>query len=250
MRINFVTEEPAVKVGDSLIITDVHIGIEYEFYKSGINLPTQTKKIRKKIESLLKGTKAKKLIILGDLTHQVPGISWQERKEIPKMMEKLNKRAEIHIIKGNHDGELETLIENDDIKIHGSKGFLHKDVAFVHGNAWPTKDQLKAKTLIMGHIHPTIEFTDHFGFRMVEKCWIRAPVNKEALAKKYKTDEDDINLEEVIVVPVFNSLIGGMAINKGKAFMGPIMKKCINKEELKAYLLDGTDLGHIKNKKS
>ncbi|MEM5872369.1 MAG: hypothetical protein QXD55_00695, partial [Candidatus Aenigmatarchaeota archaeon] len=86
MGLKFLTE-PALLVEDALIVTDIHIGIEYEILHSGITIPSQVERIEKRLDNLIKQAKAKQLIILGDLKHQVPNISWQEYKETPKFFE-------------------------------------------------------------------------------------------------------------------------------------------------------------------
>ena len=40
MKMKFLTE-PAMMIGNALVISDLHIGLEYEIYKSGITVPSQ-----------------------------------------------------------------------------------------------------------------------------------------------------------------------------------------------------------------
>ena len=56
--LSFVTGQPALVFNRNLVIADLHIGIEYELYKSGIKVPTQIEKMKEKIDSLIKKTKA------------------------------------------------------------------------------------------------------------------------------------------------------------------------------------------------
>ena len=82
----FITNEPAVLFGKTLVIADLHIGVEYELYKSGIRIPKQTDKLLARIKNLLKTTKANRLVLLGDLKHFIPYLSIQEIKELPKFI--------------------------------------------------------------------------------------------------------------------------------------------------------------------
>ena len=99
----------------------------------------------------------------------------------------------------------------------------------------------------MGHSHPAVEFEDSFGYRYIEPCWLRCKLDVKKLEKKYNPP---IKCKEAIVVPAFNPMISGMPVNKSveKNLIGPLMKNgIINVKKCKAYLLDGTYLGKIKN---
>lgn len=240
----FVTNEPAVKIGDNLIITDLHLGIEYEFYRNGINIPSQTNIIANKIKNITKLTHSNCLIILGDIKHQVPGMSYQEMKEIPRFFDELSRELDIICIIGNHDSGLKKLVPNG-IKIYPSKGFLMDEVYLLHGNSWPSKTFLKAKYILMGHNHPIIEFRDRMGYRWSERVWIHTTFTiSKNLKRKIKTIPK--SMPKVIILPAFNEFAGGVSITEQKGFMGPIAK-FLNYRHSKLYLLDGTYLGIIEN---
>jgi len=246
--IKFLTNEPAMFISKqkTLVICDLHLGIEYEIFKSGITIPSQTEKLEKRIENLIKQTKAKHLIILGDVKHQVPNISWQEYKEIPKFLEHF-KGVKISIVKGNHDGDIERLARRD-IDIYEPKGFRINDFVLTHGQAWPDKHELNASYLIMGHVHPAIEFWTE-SFRTIEPCWIRCKIDNEKLEEKFGIKT---KFKQGIIMPAFNHIVGGMAFNS-KDFepLGPLLKNEIFKwKKSDVYLLDGTYLGKLENLKS
>jgi hypothetical protein len=234
--------EPALLIEKALVITDLHLGIEYEIFKSGITVPSQIERIEKRIDKLIKQTKANHLIILGDLKHQVPNISWQEYKEIPLFLEHFSK-LKISIIKGNHDGDIERLAPKD-IDVYEPSGFKINDFLLTHGHAWPNKNDLKAKYLVMGHVHPAIEFLTG-NFRTVEPCWLKCEIDNEKLKEKFGIKT---NFKQGIVMPSFNHLIGGMAFNS-KDFepLGPLLKNEILKwKKSEVYLSDGTFLGGLR----
>ena len=78
--LKFITGEPALMVGKALVVADLHIGIEHEFRQAGLKVPSQLEGIVKRIDALIEKNKADRLIILGDVKHKVPGVSWQEEK--------------------------------------------------------------------------------------------------------------------------------------------------------------------------
>ena len=238
--------EPALLIGNALIITDLHIGIEHEIFQSGITIPSQIDRLEKRIDILLKQTKAKHLIILGDVKHQVPSISWQEYKEIPRFLEHFSK-IKISIIKGNHDGNIERLVSKN-IDIYEPQGFKINNVLLTHGQAWPNENDLDAEYLVMGHVHPAVEFWTE-KFRTVEHCWLKCKMNNEALKEKFKTRT---KFKQGIIMPAFNHIIGGMAFNS-KDFepLGPLLtNEVLRWKEAEVYLLDGTFLGNLNKLKT
>jgi len=244
MKIKFLTEPALLLENKILVVVDLHIGIEHEIFESGITIPSQVEKIQDRIDKLIKQTKTKHLIILGDVKHQVPNISWQEYKEIPKFLDHF--KIKISIIKGNHDGNIERLAPKE-IDIYDPPGFKINDFLLTHGQAWPFMGDLDAEYIIMGHVHPAVEFWTE-KFRSIEPCWLKCEIDNERLFEKYKIKTE---LKQGIIMPAFNHLIGGMAFNS-KDFepLGPLLKNEILKwKNAEVYLLDGTYLGNLKDLK-
>jgi hypothetical protein len=231
-----------------LAIADLHIGIEYELYKSGINIPSQVKEIKKILEDLIKQTKAKRLVILGDLKHDVPGISYQEMREIPQLLKEISEKIKVDVCLGNHDTYVKQL-SPEGIEIHESRGFKIGKFGFLHGHTWPSKELITCDYLMMGHTHPTIQFKDKFGYRIIEPVWIKGKIIPEKIKEKYKTD--NIGRLEVVLMPAFNRLLGGTSVNIKRTndeLLGPLLKNnFVNMDNADLYLLDGTYLGKLKN---
>ena len=191
----------ALLIEKTLVIADLHIGFESELYHSGISIPSQIHKMEHRIEKLIKQTKAKRLIILGDLKHQVPGTSYQELQEIPEFLKCLSDKVEVIIVKGNHDADLEKITN---VKITSAKGIKIGKYGFVHGHAWFSARLLDCEYLIIGHVHPAVEFNA----KTKEHCWIKSEPDIKKIEKKFKKK---CKIKEVIIMPTFNPLIGGMA---------------------------------------
>ncbi len=246
MEIKFLTEPALLLENNILIIADLHIGLEYEIFKSGITIPSQIERLEKRIDDLIKQTKAKHLIILGDVKHQVPTISWQEYKEIPKFLEHLQ-NIKISIVKGNHDGNIERLAPKE-IDIYDPPGFKINKFLLTHGQAWPFMGDLEAEYIVIGHVHPAVEFWTE-NFRSIEPCWLKCEIDNEKLFEKYRIKT---KIKQGIIMPAFNHLIGGMAFNS-KDFepLGPLLKNEVFKwKNAEVYLLDGTLLGNLNKLKT
>ncbi|MEM5793417.1 MAG: metallophosphoesterase [Candidatus Aenigmatarchaeota archaeon] len=243
--IKFITDQPMLFLEEksTLVLGDLHIGLDYRLYKDGIHIPDQLPEMEKNIRKYIKKTGSEKIVILGDIKDEVPGINYPEMREIPEFLEKLSKLVDVNICKGNHDTHLEKIVPKN-VKIHPSDGFFMDNYFFCHGHTWPSKDFLNCDFLITGHIHPVFEFKDNFGYKITKPVWIKSRIKKEVFHEKYKIKkEGEI---EIFVVPSFNQLLGGYPLNRIKEVerISPILKKYIllsKKTEL--YLLDGTYLG-------
>lgn len=262
MAIHFINDKPALLISDRehgkiLAIADLHLGIEHELFKDGITIAPQAEKLYKEIDKLLRITKADKLVIVGDLKHKVPGISFRELKEIPKFIEPLAEKIEIVLTRGNHDTEFKDMFPAN-VAVHDAKGFRIGPYGFFHGHAWPTKKLLHCDYLFTAHIHPTVEFIDDFGFRIVEKVWVKKQLNKKILIKKYKIKKNDkfeFGKMQTIIFPAFNPIISGVPLNskraKVRSYIGPLLSSgAFDVKKAEAYMLDGTELGEITKIKS
>ncbi len=221
----FITNHPAMIIGDYLVIADVHLGITRVLYEHGVSLPSQVKAFAGRVNRLKAMTRAKQLVILGDLKHNIPNITWQERKEIPEFLSLL-KFEKIIIIKGNHDGNIERLVP-DKKKIKVRKSLVVGDYYLAHGHM---KAETKKKIIVIGHSQPHIRFRDKFA-SYVEPCWLKGKI------KDSKT---------LIIMPAFNELCGATIVNE-QPMIGPVAKGLRNAH---AYLLDGTDVGRLSDLKN
>jgi len=251
MTIRFLTNYPALYISDKkiLVISELHLGLEYELYKSGIKIPSQRIKFEATIGKLIKLTRAEKLIILGDIKSKVPGSTIREDVEIPKFLESMKQQIKVVMVKGNHDDRIEQIVPSG-IKVYGSRGCKIGSYGFFHGHAWPSKKLMACDYLFMGHVHPAIELIDSFGFRSVLSVWLKGRLKKDSVEKKYKIKKT--GKMNIVVIPTFNNILGEAALNRiiKERHTGPIMtNKVFDVDNSKVYLLDGTYLGILKDLK-
>jgi hypothetical protein len=245
--LKFILERALLLPDRTLVIADLHLGLEHELAAGGITVPSQARTALKRLTDLAKLTRASALVILGDIKHNVPGASWQELREIPELLGQLAKKLKVTVIKGNHDAGLERLAPPE-VKIHSAAGLRIRSLALVHGHAWPAADLLSCETLIMAHAHPAIEFWSG-RFRALEPVWLRCSIDRKKLLEKYGKQSA---LKEAIIMPAFGKLIGGTAFNTADFKpIGPLLRKAAVKwQSARIYLLDGTYLGSLRNCKS
>ena len=251
-----------------LIVADLHIGLEYELSKAGVNIPYQTERIQGELLALCKEYKPDRLVIAGDVKHGVPVTSFQEKRELPTLFEVLlTEVPRIDVTRGNHDGNIQDLATKG-VEIHSSKGIILGDdykIAIFHGHAWPKAKALEADCLIAGHNHPTVLLRTPLGIRMIQRAWVKGVADPGRLAKAF-LEQDAVKFEgdpvaafneqydaemgcpEMILMPTFNDLLGGLPVNgeAPQSLLGPMLRRnAIKTDDFEVYLLDGTYLGKV-----
>jgi hypothetical protein len=246
MSLEPVHGEPALFAGDisTLFIADMHIGLEHEILLAGARIPPKTGEMLARLLKILKETKAKTLVIAGDLKHNIPMSSFHEEREIPRVIEALLEIVdEIHLVPGNHDGGIDRYLPGD-VKLHSNKGIVLGDYGIWHGHCWPSEEVMASRTVLMGHVHPQVVFVDGVEARSSERCWVRGLWDYKVASKEYETLG-----EGFIILPAFNDLCGGSRVNDmGQRKIGMVLRNGladIAKAEM--WLLDGTELGKVRN---
>ena len=229
-----------------LVAADLHLGLEHELWLCGVSIPSQTEKILERLKGHLKEISPDRLLLLGDVKHNIPRTSWQERREVPSFLKALSKDVEVEIIPGNHDVGLADLAPMG-TRVRSATGFVLDGVGYFHGHTWPDKSILEAKTVVAGHLHPGVRLNEPVGRPLTERAWVRTPLKKKSLPEQYGVK---ISAPEVIVVPAFNDLCGGLPLNEPMENERGPLPRIIDLEASRLYLLDGTDLGKLSGIKS
>jgi uncharacterized protein len=183
----------------ALIISDLQLGHEQQLRDLGSNiLFEQGLQMIGLLETLIDQTKAKTLIINGDLKHEFGRITPQERRDIIKLLTTFKEKIEIIVVRGNHDTLTEILTKEVGVQMVNewySGGFYA-----VHGHELPKETNKHFKechTIVIGHVHPAIRLDD--GVRNERyKCF---------LVGKYKG-------KRLIVLPSFSTIVEGSDILK------------------------------------
>ena len=200
---------PAKKI---LVFSDFHIGYEEALNRRGILLPRlQLKDTLDRLKKIFAelGQKPNLIIINGDLKHEFGTVSREEFFGVRDLLNLLAKNSKkIIIVRGNHDKTINYTLKQN-VKIVSS--LLNNDVLFTHGDSANSR-LTKAKTIIIGHIHPTIKLTEGSITEKV-KCFLKGTL-------KGKT---------IIVLPSFNLVTEGADILSEKNF-SPYTEKMKNTE--------------------
>lgn len=255
----------------TLVIADPHLGWEMALQEKGIHVPSQTPKLLEKLKALLIKYKPDALLILGDVKYTVVAREPGEWREIPEFFNQISSLvSEIGVVRGNHDGNLESMLPQN-VQMHPASGVVVGDVGLFHGHKWPSPAVLGCKTLVMGHLHPVVVFRDPAGFKMNKQIWMKAEVKPEALAEVLlekhgvKTEGTveatlqknyavKLRATQIFMMPSFNDFLGGRPVNESKprgelgneALIGPVLRsEAVAVDNSELYLLDGTYLGTL-----
>ncbi|MCS3924734.1 metallophosphoesterase [Methanosalsum natronophilum] len=260
IRVIPIINKPALIIENKikiLAIADIHLGIEWDLYKSGFSIPTLTTRHLDKVQALIHEHNPDRLVFVGDIKHNVPSISWQERNEVPLFLNTIADKIPLDIFPGNHDGGIELLYGNKNIALHSSKGGCIDGIGYFHGHTWPNPEILEAPYVITAHNHPTIRFRDKLGYTYSDYVWVRSKfdiktisTSKNNFFSNLDTNIDMLAKSEVIIMPPFNDICGGISINEidENNLIGPAFTSgLVDFYNAEIYLLDGTRLGKVKD---
>jgi len=230
----FVSGAEAAVLEDSLIIADLHLGMERELLRRGIRIGDFTDYLIDKTLLLLRETKCKKLVILGDIKENVVAMEG----EVHHYFDSVLPRAKVTVCKGNHDGNLERI---SGINVAGPEGIVLHGTGMFHGHAWPAPELTQCKTILMGHNHPQLTFFDA-GKKEPHPVWLFCPQLKTGMRKKYPKSNPGAQL---LVMPSFNPLLGNDIEKIGG--LGPVFRnKIFSWDKASVYSLGGIRLGTVR----
>jgi putative SbcD/Mre11-related phosphoesterase len=184
------------------IISDLHIGLESVLEASGLHLPhIQTDSMKASIQHIIERYQPQQFIILGDLKHEFSRNLTQEWSEVKRLLEILQERGKVVLIKGNHDNYLATIASKMGIDL--VEQYELDGVTFSHGHL-PTN----SRPLVIGHEHPSIRLFDPIGAYVKMPCYIHLP------------------REQILIIPAFSPLVSGTDFTgaTSASVMSPILR--------------------------
>ncbi|MFC5135902.1 MULTISPECIES: metallophosphoesterase [Haloferacaceae] len=257
-----VVDEPAA-VADlgaerALLVADVHAGIEVGLrYERGVELESRADERVDRLCSLIDGTGADRIVVLGDLAHRIGAPEGEEREELETLVSAVTDRVPLTLVEGNHDAGVAEAFA-DEIQVIGPEGGIlregprpdarQSDLAVLHGHTRPDPAIRSADVVCMGHEHPQVRLEDAVGGSRTERAWLRGPLKPAVFGDEEASDgggETAASGPELVVFPAFNERSGGTWINvEGGSFLSPFLPEGLAAGD--AYLLDGTRLGDFR----
>ena len=146
----------ALKIEDTLIISDLHFGYETSLNNQGLMIPQyQFDRVLSSLENIQKKANANNIILNGDIKHNFGSISKQEWKEVLSFIDYLSDiYLDIKVIEGNHDTFTQYILNKRDLILE-DEVILDKYL-ITHGHAIPENISENVETIVIGHEHPCI----------------------------------------------------------------------------------------------
>jgi uncharacterized protein len=230
----------------TLLISDLHLGLEKEMAKKGFRLPAYSVKMVERVKGLTEKLGTKRLVVLGDVKHTVGKVEDLDWGVIPWFFDTMLDLFEsVEVVPGNHDGSIKTVLPPR-VTLHPSHGTVlghgREKIGVAHGHAWPSEDAIKTRNLVIGHSHFTYEMRDSLGSRTREAVWVRADYDMKELMEGAGYHSKVKGRGRLTVMPPFNRLVGGQPINRSKSFeFGPVLSsRSLSLKDADIFLTDGT----------
>lgn len=241
----------------TIVVSDIHYGFEAELNEKGVRVPSQTEKITSLLVSLADETGAERIVILGDLKHNVPSLSRIEWNELPRAIQKLREKGlEVVLVPGNHDGGIVRIL-GDLVELASSSGLLlkgEKKFFMFHGHRWPGAGIMEADVVFMGHLHPTVSIKTDLGSVVRRPVWLIMEGDKRVLARIFR-ERFNVSLRgrgriRLVVFPSFNPMVTGISVNSllPNERLWPLIRTgAFQLEDAEAVLLEGVSLGRVRD---
>jgi len=238
--LRFVYSKPVLAYNNFLIVSDVHAGVESRFRKEGMFLGGKlSAQLLKELVALKKeGKQFDTLIILGDAKDDIYEVS----EEVAEFYQELSKHFEIWIVKGNHDGNIETLAEiNNKVKVFGAGGIvLDGKIGLAHGHCWVDEKLMLCDWLVLGHTHYLHTLKKSTASITSGAVWLTAGIDRKMALGRYKKVNKKLRM---IMMPAFNEVLHSSKFSENIFLKNNIFKHA----SVKIYTLNGIALGKLIN---
>jgi putative SbcD/Mre11-related phosphoesterase len=196
----------------TLIVSDLHLGIEEQYEREGIHVPgTFLNEIIFSVKESAKDAGAEKIVILGDVKHEFGKPQETEWYGVKKLIKELSSYGKLAVVRGNHDNYIINILRD-----YGVPLYLNLKVGnyfLTHGHIFYTKNET-GKKVIIGHEHPTVSIKDDLGVRHRFKAFLKT----------------NIESRDIVVLPSASRITLGTDINVVSPF--DLLSPFLNGKEL------------------
>ena len=238
--------EPQRSAKPLLIVADLHLGLGATMAHPGGVPPTSERDLAERLLRIARTVRAGGILVDGDVKHPIVGTPPSLRRPVFDFFATvLAAGYGAEVVLGNHDVGLARFLPRE-VEVHPPAGIVRSGVGLFHGHRWPSPEVLTASRLVTGHLHPGFRFAPTTLDPVAKRrCWVRAELPEIAAPKRPPTHA--IAAREVIVLPAFNPVAGTEALNRERPARGRsfLFGRFLSRGRVRAYLMDGTDLGPI-----
>jgi putative SbcD/Mre11-related phosphoesterase len=185
---------------DTVAVSDAHVGLADAARREGTGVPFDEGMVLEKgVRDVLTRFEPSTVVFNGDVQHSFGGMG-EARETVRRLRRVAESYAEPVFVEGNHDTNLDAVVET-------SAWHKEGDVVFTHGHTIPAAVP-DASLYVVGHDHPTVEIE-----MQKQECFLYGPF-----------DRRDAN---VLMTPALNPLCEGVVVNEMRAsdFMSPFVRR-------------------------
>lgn len=232
----------------TLLLADLHLGLGASLDRPAGPPEASALGLAERVAGLARTARAGRVVIAGDVKHPIVGTPPPLRTPIFDFFATLLRtELAVDVVLGNHDVGLTRHLPSE-VVVHPATGMVLDDIGIFHGHCWPSNRVLRARRLVVGHLHPGFRLApapdDPVGKR---RCWVRLELPEPPKPGRRKRRHAVVRARELIVLPAFNPLAGTEALNRERPARGRtfLYGRFLSRGTARAYLLDGTDLGEL-----
>ena len=243
MNMEFLPDGPAVVIENEeriLVIADTHFGIEADLAAHGLHFRSRSDTRLERVIKTIEAADPDRLVLLGDVKHSIPSLTWQEYHEMPKILDSLRTIVPLVVLPGNHDIGIERFLRDGEIR--PKEGAVIDNVGYLHGHTYPAPELL-GHLLVIGHHHPLLSLHDEVGCALHAPAYIRADVDPARLGMS--GSDKNPAMSRVLFVPAFNEIAGYDVSRIVNDPFSPI-SRCMNAKDAEIILADGTYMGLLR----
>jgi uncharacterized protein len=242
MNLEFLPGGPAVLIENEeriLVIADLHFGIEAGLASHGLHFRSRSESRLDRVVRTIETANPDRLVLLGDIKHSIPSLTWQEYHEMPMILDTLRSLVPLVVFPGNHDIGIERFLNEGEVR--PKEGAVVDGIGYLHGHTYPSPD-LAGRLLVIGHHHPLLSLRDEVGCALRAPAYIRAEVDTARLG--IPAGETAGAKTRVLFVPSFNEIAGYDITRILRDPFSPI-SRCMAPDDLEIILADGTLIGPL-----
>jgi uncharacterized protein len=243
----------ALKVGvrarpPYLVVADLHLGLGATSTHARGPPTADAESLAESLCAAARTAGTRAVVMAGDVKQPIVGTPRPLRPVIFDFFSTLLADGlKVEVVLGNHDVGLTPYLPRE-VRVAPPTGIVRGGVGIFHGHRWPSRAVLRAEALVVGHLHPGVRLAPTAEEdRGKVRCWIRAERRPPSAVGRRRPGEISIAAREVVVVPAFNPITGTEALNRQRPSRGRsfLFRRFLTGAALRAYLLDGTDLGEL-----
>jgi hypothetical protein len=242
MKMEFIEGPALVIEGEQrmLVVADLHFGIEADLAAHGLHFKSRSRRRLERLHSVIDSAKPDALVLLGDVKHSIPSLTWQEHHEMPKILDTLRTRIPIHVFPGNHDIGIERFLQDGEIR--PKDGAVLDGVGYQHGHMHPSP-ALAGHLVVVGHHHPLLSLRDEVGCALQSPAYLRAGIDTGTPGME-PSGRNRLP-GRVLFMPSFNEIAGYDILQIIKKPFSPL-SRLMKKEDTEIILADGTYIGPLR----